>query len=232
MFLDERDGPLPALLLTMTGVAGVLDAISILRLGHVFVATVTGNLVFIGLAAGGAKGFAVGPAAIALSGFVIGVLVGARTARTVHSHRGRALRNVLGVKLSLAGIATVIAVLTGPRLPIGARDTLIVLLAISMGAQLAVIRYMKVPDLLTVVLTTTVTGALTEHSGGWTDPRFLRRVLAVVMFVVGAVSSTLLVLHVGVGAALSLGLALLIAVAVAAHLVSRSEASWSAPRSP
>ncbi len=140
------------------------------------------------------------------------------------------MRNVLGVKLSLAGIATVIAVLTGPRLPIAARDTLIVLLSISMGAQLAVIRFMKVPDLLTVVLTTTVTGALTERSGGWTEPRFLRRVLAVVVFVVGAVSSTLLVLHVGVGAALSLGLGLLIAVAVAAHLVSRTEAGWSAPR--
>lgn len=51
VFIDEHDGPLPALLLALTMLAGVVDATSILRLGHVFVATMTGNLVFIGLAA-------------------------------------------------------------------------------------------------------------------------------------------------------------------------------------
>ena len=43
-FLDERHGPLPALLLALIVLAGVLDATTILRLGHVFVATMTGNL--------------------------------------------------------------------------------------------------------------------------------------------------------------------------------------------
>ena len=65
-FLDERHGPLPALLLALTMLAGVLDATTILRLGHVFVATMTGNLVFMGLAAAGAQGFSVGVSALAL----------------------------------------------------------------------------------------------------------------------------------------------------------------------
>src|SRR5437763_6837896 len=81
VFRDERHGPLPALLLALTVLAGALDAISILRLGGVFVATMTGNLVFLGLAASGAKGFDVGTSALALAGFVVGVLIGAQTCR-------------------------------------------------------------------------------------------------------------------------------------------------------
>ncbi len=39
-------GPLPELLLTLTLVTGVVDAVSILSLGRVFVANMTGNVVF------------------------------------------------------------------------------------------------------------------------------------------------------------------------------------------
>jgi uncharacterized membrane protein YoaK (UPF0700 family) len=230
--LDERDGPLPALLVALTVLAGVVDAVSILRLGHVFVATMTGNLVFIGLAAAGAKGFAVGTSAIALGAFLIGVLIGGRACRAARSHRGRALRNVLGVKLALATPVTLLALLSGSPFSIGVRDTILVLLATSMGAQLAAIRFLKVPDLLTVVLTLTITGALTERGRGWDDPKTLRRALAVVAFAVGALSSALLILNVSVGAALLLGLVIIVGCAIAAHLVSRTSASWSAPRSP
>jgi uncharacterized membrane protein YoaK (UPF0700 family) len=202
---DERDGPLPALLLALTVLAGLLDAFSILRLGGVFVATMTGNLVFIGLAAAGATGFVVGIPALALGGFVVGVLIGGRAYRAAPSHRGAALRNVLVVKLSLAGAVMVIAVLAGPQFPPGARDAMVVLLAMSMGAQLAAIRQLKVPDLLTVVLTMTITGALTERSSGWTDPKLLRRALALIAFALGAVIGALLILHVGVAAELSFG---------------------------
>ena len=99
---DEAHGPLPSLLLALTVLAGIVDATSILRLGHVFVATMTGNLVFLGLAAAGAKGFAVGTSALALGGFIVGVLIGAKACRAAGAHRGLALRNVLGVKLWLA----------------------------------------------------------------------------------------------------------------------------------
>jgi uncharacterized membrane protein YoaK (UPF0700 family) len=230
VFVDERDGPLPALLFALTVLAGAVDAISILRLGHVFVATMTGNLVFIGLGAAGAKGFAVGTCAIAVGGFVIGVLLGRRACEAASRHRGRALRNVLGVKLSLAGV--ILVILSTPRYPVGARDALVALLAMSMGAQLAAIRYLKVPDLLTVVLTMTIAGALTEHGTGLSDPKVLRRGLTLIAFAVGALSSALLVLNVGLGAALGFGLAIIVAVAIAAHLVSRTEAAWTAPRTP
>jgi uncharacterized membrane protein YoaK (UPF0700 family) len=211
--------------------AGVLDATTILRLGHVFVATVSGNLVFLGLAAAGARGFAVGICALAVGGFLVGVPIGRRACLVARSHRGQALRNVLGVKLLLASTVTLIAILTGPRFSVGARDTMVVLLAMSMGAQLAVIRYLQVPDLLTVVLTMTIVGAITEHGGGWSDPKVLRRGIALVAFAFGALSGGLLVLNLGVAAALAFGLAIIVAVAIAAYLLSRTSASWTRPRS-
>ncbi len=228
--VDEQDGPLPSLLLALTTLAGIVDAVSILRLGGVFVATMTGNLVFIGLALAGARGFAVAPCALALGGFVIGVLLGGQACRLARSHRGLALRNVLAIKLSLASVVTVIVIITGPHLPLGARDALLVLLAMSMGSQLAAIRYLKVPDMLTVVLTMIITGALIEHGSGWTHPKMLRRGLTILAFAVGALSSALLILNVGLVAALALGLTIIVSVAIAAHAVSKTSAGWSAPR--
>jgi Predicted membrane protein len=51
-----RDGPLPPLLLVLTFVTGLVDAASYLKLGHVFVANMTGNVVFLGFALAGAAG--------------------------------------------------------------------------------------------------------------------------------------------------------------------------------
>jgi len=58
---EDRHGPLPALLLVLTAVTGLVDAISYLQLGHVFVANMTGNVIFLGFAAAGAAGFRLPP---------------------------------------------------------------------------------------------------------------------------------------------------------------------------
>jgi hypothetical protein len=50
----KDQGPLPPLLLTLTVVTGVVDAVSILRLGRVFVANMTGNVMFSAFALVGA----------------------------------------------------------------------------------------------------------------------------------------------------------------------------------
>jgi len=52
-------GPLPPLLLGLTLVTGLVDAFSYLVLGRVFVANMTGNVVFLGFAVAGASGFSV-----------------------------------------------------------------------------------------------------------------------------------------------------------------------------
>jgi uncharacterized membrane protein YoaK (UPF0700 family) len=53
-------GSLPLLLVVMTVVTGIVDAVSYLALGHVFVANMTGNVVFLGFALAGAGGLAMG----------------------------------------------------------------------------------------------------------------------------------------------------------------------------
>jgi uncharacterized membrane protein YoaK (UPF0700 family) len=228
--VDDLDGPLPALLLALTVLAGIVDATSILRLGHVFCATVTGNLVFLGLAGAGVTGFDVATPAVALGGFVIGALVGGHACRVAGSHRGLAVRNVLAIKALLATVVTLGAFITGGEFSLGVQDVLLVLLAISMGTQLALIRFLKVPDLVTVSLTFTITGALIERGKGWDDPAVLRRGLAMVAFAAGAMVGALLIRLLTMGAATSLSLAIIVVAGVAAHRVSRDSSDWALPR--
>lgn len=228
--IDEQDGPLPALLLAMTVLAGVVDATSILGLGNVFVATMSGNFIFLGLAVAGAGGFAVATSAIAIGSFAVGSMVGARAYRAGGAHRGRGLRNVLTVKLTLAAGVTLTAILTDGHFSVGERDLVVVLLAMSMGAQLAAIRSLKIADLPTVAVTMTISGVFTDRGDGWHDPAVLRRLVAVLAFTTGAVSGGLLVRFVSVTAALGLGLLIIVGVAITAHRVSQSETGWSAPK--
>ena len=44
------------MMVALTFVTGVVDAASYLKLGHVFVANMTGNIVFLGFALAGASG--------------------------------------------------------------------------------------------------------------------------------------------------------------------------------
>ena len=75
-----RHGPLPPLLLGLTTVTGLVDAFSYLLLGHVFVANMTGNVVFLGFALVGATGFSIPASLVALGSFVCGAVIGGRVA--------------------------------------------------------------------------------------------------------------------------------------------------------
>jgi uncharacterized membrane protein YoaK (UPF0700 family) len=50
----DKEGLLPPLLVALTAVTGLVDAFSYLVLGHVFVANMTGNVVFFAFALAGA----------------------------------------------------------------------------------------------------------------------------------------------------------------------------------
>src|SRR5579864_6585895 len=111
LLADERHGPLPALLLGLTVVTGLVDAVSILSLGRVFVANMTGNVVFLGFALAGAPGFSLGASLSALAGFLVGAGVGGRLAIRFRSHRGRlllsgSLAELLCVTVGLVILAT------------------------------------------------------------------------------------------------------------------------------
>jgi uncharacterized membrane protein YoaK (UPF0700 family) len=133
-------------------------------------------------------------------------------------------------KAVLATPAVLITLLTSDPFHAGVRIVLTILLAVSMGSQLALIRYLKVPDLMTAVMTLTMTGALTDHASGPRDLVLLRRGMALAAFAAGVIAGGLLIRLVSIGAALAFGLAIIVAVILASHVVSRTPAPWAAPR--
>ena len=83
MALQSTDGPLPLLLIGLTVVSGLVDAVSYLGLGHVFVANMTGNVVFLGFVAGGAADISAGLSIVAIGAFMVGALAGSRLGRLI-----------------------------------------------------------------------------------------------------------------------------------------------------
>ena len=78
--LRSPGGRLLQLLIVMTFVTGVVDAFSYLVLGHVFVANMTGNVVFLGFGLAGAPDFAILDSLVALVSFGLGAIVGGKLA--------------------------------------------------------------------------------------------------------------------------------------------------------
>ncbi len=58
------------MLVAMTMVTGLIDAFSFLVLGHIFVANMTGNVVFLAFALAGASGFSIPACLVALGALV------------------------------------------------------------------------------------------------------------------------------------------------------------------
>jgi len=224
MKTDARHGPLPALLLLLTVVTGVVDAVSILQLGRVFVANMTGNVVFTAFALVGAPGFSLSASLAALAGFLVGALGGGSLTSRLGQDRALLLRAGTVAELVLVAGALVLTV----GLPAAAaRDGMAALLALAMGIQNAVARRLAVPDLTTTVLTMTLTGIAADvraKDHGLAGLR--RRVLAVATMFAGAAVGALLVLHVGAAAALGVATGLLTVATVGAALAARQPGPW------
>ncbi|WP_351237292.1 YoaK family protein [Streptomyces sp. NPDC002133] len=227
---EDPHGPLPPLMLTLTVVTGLVDAVSYLGLGHVFVANMTGNVVFLGFALAGAQGLSAPASVTALGAFLGGALAGGRLHAQLGTHRGRLLTLALGAQVLLVAVTVVVAAATDDKVTSGVQYVLIVLLAMGMGVQNAVVRRLGVADLTTTVLTLTLTGlAADSRAAGGTGPRPGRRVLSVVAMFLGALIGGLLLLHVGPSTALGLALLLLVATAAFTHRLSASDAAWTRP---
>jgi uncharacterized membrane protein YoaK (UPF0700 family) len=222
----DRDGPLPRLLLILTFVTGLVDAVSYLSLGHVFVANMTGNVVFLGFAVAGARDFSVPASLAALAAFLVGALAGGRLASTTAQHRGRHLALAILVKIVLVAAALAIAIAVADSELL--RYALIALLALAMGLQNATARRLAVPDMTTTVLTLTLTGIAADSTlAGGTNPRPGRRLAATVTMLAGAAVGAFLVLNVGIVAVLALTLALLVLSGIASYRAWTSSEPWT-----
>ncbi len=218
-------GPLPSLLVLLTVVTGVVDAVSYLAFGHVFVANMTGNVVFVGFALAGASGLSASASLVALGAFLLGALVGGRIAVTYAEHRGRHLRAATVLAIPLLLLAVILAAIVGQPVSQGARYALIVLLALAMGIQNATARRPAVPDLTTTVLTLTLTGvAADSRLAGGPGGHPARRLIAVAAMFAGALLGALLVLNVDLVLPLSIAAMLTAISAVGAHRFYRGGA--------
>ncbi|WP_367323509.1 YoaK family protein [Streptomyces sp. HUAS ZL42] len=209
---EARGLPLVAVLLLLTVVSGLIDAVSFLGLHHVFTANMTGNVVVLGFAAAGAPGFSVPHTATSLAGFLLGGVTGGRLARRLGAGSRRTWARVtLAAEALLIGTSAVVAFVAPDAT--GATYPLIALTAFAMGLRNATVHRLGVPDLTTTVQTTTLTGlAADSRIGGGSGARSARRAASVCALAAGALLGAWLVSHHG------LGIPLLIAAVVAGVL--------------
>jgi len=224
---DPRDGPLPVFLMLLTIVTGLVDAVSYLALGHVFVANMTGNVVFLAFAVVDAQEFSVPASFTAIVAFLLGALVGGRLARWQSAHRGRLFGATLLLETSLVGLALAVSLIALVSTSSGRYPTILAL-SVAMGLQNATARRLAVPDLTTTVLTLTLTGfAADSKLAGGTSPRFGRRIIATASMFLGAAIGALVVLSVGASAVLMLALVLLATVLATALPHWRTTDAWT-----
>jgi uncharacterized membrane protein YoaK (UPF0700 family) len=184
---NTNNSRLLAALGVLTLATGVVDAASVLGLGHVFTANMTGNVVFLGFSLTGAGRVATSDCAVALAAFLVGGVVGGRLAV-----RGGSFKTAIRLEAAVLSLAAGAAWLLGDRSS-PSRLVEISLLAAGMGIQNASVRKLGVPDFTTTVLTLTLTGLAADSSlAGGANPRLSRRLGSVALMLLGGLTGALL----------------------------------------
>ena len=104
---DRRERQQTVVMATLTVLAGAVDAVSFLTMGHVFTALATGNVLFLAFAVAGEGQVTVGRTASALAAFVLGAAAGALVTTGLVARRRHwfaAALAIEGVLLGLAGL--------------------------------------------------------------------------------------------------------------------------------
>lgn len=145
-------------LLLLTFATGLVDAISVLVLGHVFVANMTGNVIFLGFWFVPHSGVDLTAALVAFGGFVLGTVIGGRFARHLDEETRTWLFAALGMEVV---VLVVLSILAGTGVLDYRDNTKLILiagLAITFGGQNVTARMFGVQELSTTVLTSTIVG--------------------------------------------------------------------------
>jgi uncharacterized membrane protein YoaK (UPF0700 family) len=205
------------MMMVLTFVTGLVDAVGFLGLDRVFVGNMTGNIVILGMAVAGADDLPVLGPAIALATFTIGAYIGGMVLRRRRKEWSG------GVSLLLLTGALVLALLgVAYLLPDWAESDVLELIASSttaaaMGMQAAVARSLAVADVTTVVVTSTLTSLASESLvAGGVKGVWNRRFAAIAIIFGGALVGALL-LRLGVAVPLMLAAVLTVAVVVFGH---------------
>lgn len=193
-----------SLLLLLTFSTGMVDAIGYLGFDKVFTGNMTGNVVILGMGLAGAEGVPILRPALALLFFMVGAALAGRILGEIGEawHR-RTTVIFASVAIGCAALAAYVAIVPNPELGLAGTIFTSALSAL-MGAQAAAARKMKIADVTTVVVTSTIVGLAADSSlAGGTNIRWVRRALAVVLILLGAlVGAATLMLNQWIGMAL------------------------------
>jgi uncharacterized membrane protein YoaK (UPF0700 family) len=195
----------PYVLLGMTAVTGLVDAVSFLWLGRVFTANMTGNVVILASATARIPGLSIARSLTAFLSFLVGAIVGGRIMALAGADsqiRFAAQAFLLEVVFLFAASFCAVGY-RGDLLENSFQPfVLIALTALAMGTRNAAVRKLAMPDLTTTVLTLTITGIAADSSfANGNNSRLARRVASLLAMFFGAAFGAV-VIHYSISAAL------------------------------
>lgn len=202
-------------LLLLTFATGLADAISVLALGHVFVANMTGNVIFVGFWFAPRSTVDLTAVVVAFPAFVAGTVLGGRLTRQLGERTRLWVSTALGIEVAVLVALSILAGTGVCRYHDNSKLFLVGGMAIAYGLQHASARQFGIPELTTTVLTSTIVGLGVDSrlAGGKGEREKLRVSVVVVMClgaIVGATITRFAVAPVLALAAVTVGVSLLI----------------------
>ncbi|GAA4532354.1 YoaK family protein [Mycobacterium paraffinicum] len=165
-----------AALLLLTFATGLADSISILVLGHVFVANMTGNVIFLGFWLAPRTSIDLTAVVVALPTFVCTTILSGRISRHFADRTLRWITTVLSTEIILLVALAVLAGTGTLRYHDNTKLIMIGVLAVTFGLQHSSARQFGILELSTTVLTSTIVslGLDSRLAGGTGDRQTLR----------------------------------------------------------
>ncbi|OJZ70348.1 DUF1275 family protein [Mycobacterium paraffinicum] len=176
-----------AALLLLTFATGLGDSISILVLGHVFVANMTGNVIFLGFWLAPRTSIDLTAVVVALPTFVCTTILSGRISRHFGDRTRRWITTVLAMEISLLVALAILAGAGVLRYHDNTKLIMIGLLAVTFGLQHSSARQFGIQELSTTVLTSTIVSlGLDSRLAGGSGARQTLRLSVVLTMCAGA----------------------------------------------
>lgn len=217
------------LMLALTFSTGVIDAVGYLGLDRVFTGNMTGNVVLLGMAFAGGADLPILRPALALVFFMLGAAVAGRMLRRGPegwSWRVSVALMVVAGWICFLAVFTAVVDVQGDAV-LGSMTTSS--MASVMGIQAATAKRLKIAEVTTVVVTSTITGLAADSRLAGGDGKFwARRALAIALILAGAVAGAA-ALNVGLWLGLAFSALISAMVAVFGHVRHHRESRPALP---
>ncbi|OBK56438.1 hypothetical protein A5656_19285 [Mycobacterium gordonae] len=180
-------------LLLLTFATGLADAIAILKLGHVFVANMTGNVIFLGFWFAPRSTVDLTAVVVAFPTFVAGTILGGRLMRYFGERTRHWITTALSIEVVLLSSLSALAAAGVCRYGDNTKLFLIGGMAIVFGLQHSTARQFGIQELTTTVLTSTIVGLGVDSrlAGGTADREKLRYGVILTMCAGATVGATI-----------------------------------------